>query len=189
MVRRKNYFIKKRFQMSFAFRFLALLFIESLFILQLFMYIANNTITVGYANSSLQISKTSSFFWAPFTLITLIIVFGVSLVGTIVFIFLSHRIAGPLYRFEKTLKEMESGDLTLRVDLRRTDQLIELKEAFNALIISLDKKISSIKNEIDEAHKLLAKNDDPHIVSKLNKAVEILKKEVDYFKVSSETKE
>ena len=38
-------------------------------------------------------------------------------------IYLTHRLAGPLYRLEQTAKELVGGNLSLRIRLRKGDQL------------------------------------------------------------------
>lgn len=43
----------------------------------------------------------------------------------------SHRMAGPIYKFEKCCASVASGDLTCRISLRRGDHLTELQDQFN----------------------------------------------------------
>ncbi len=185
MIRRKNYFIKKRFQISFLYRFILLLLLESVLIGWLFMYISNNTLTTGYLNSILRIERTSNFFFIQILFIMLIVGLGITIAGMIIFILLSHRIAGPLYRFEADLKEIGSGDLTKRINLRKTDQLAELKEALNALVGSFDQRMRRIKNNLAMVKKMLAEKDSPENNVKIRKAIELLEDEIDQFKVTS----
>ena len=112
MHKRRNYFVKKRFQLNFLSKFVMLLLIESVLITGLFIYVSSDTLTTGYLNSTLRIEKTPDFFMFSLVLIMLIAAVGMGITGMILFIFLSHRIAGPLFRFEKTLKIIEEGDLT-----------------------------------------------------------------------------
>jgi methyl-accepting chemotaxis protein len=49
----------------------------------------------------------------------------------------SHRIAGPIYRFEKSAQIISTGDLTHRVSLRTGDELTELQEEFNGMLAGL----------------------------------------------------
>jgi methyl-accepting chemotaxis protein len=185
MLRRKNYLIKKRFQFNFLSGFVLLLVLESVFIAGLFMYVSHNTLTTGYFRSTLTIEQTPRFFLISFLLITLIVVLGMGLAGMVIFIVLSHRIAGPLYRVEKVLKEIGLGDFTTRVNLRRTDQLTELKEALNSLLEALDARMGRVKKCVEETQELLAKKNDPEMISELSSALARLRKEIDHFKVTS----
>lgn len=184
MFRRRNYFIKKRFQLNFISGFLVLLLLEAALIAGLFMHVSSNTLTTGYSDAILKVQRTSDFFMVSFLLITLIVVVGMGMAGMVVFILLSHRLAGPLYRFERTLKEIEEGDLTTRVNLRRTDQIAELKEALNVLILSLDKRMGRIKIDLIELKKLLSDKSDPETIKKIDRVMDSLKEEIEHFKVS-----
>ncbi|MDA8130306.1 MAG: HAMP domain-containing protein [Elusimicrobia bacterium] len=44
---------------------------------------------------------------------------------------ISHRMAGPIFKFEKSCSTVADGDLTHRVYLREGDQLTELQDHFN----------------------------------------------------------
>ncbi|MDD5627525.1 MAG: methyl-accepting chemotaxis protein [Elusimicrobia bacterium] len=52
-------------------------------------------------------------------------------------VFVSHRFAGPIFRFERSAQSVAKGDLTHRVSLRTGDELMELQEEFNAMIAGL----------------------------------------------------
>ena len=52
-------------------------------------------------------------------------------------IFVSHKIAGPVYRFERTAHIIAKGDLTHRIKLRHGDELSDLQDAFNMMTESL----------------------------------------------------
>jgi len=186
MIRRKNYFIKKSFQVNFMSRFVALLLIESLLIAGFFMYMSTNTITTGYSGSVLKVARTPDFFLISFLIMVGIVVIGVGLIGMVIFILLSHRIAGPLFRFERTLKDMESGDFTARINLRKTDQMTAFKEAMNFFMDSMDRRIANIKTGVTELKKLISRKDDPEVGPKINKIIDSLESEVKHFKVTSD---
>ncbi len=65
-------------------------------------------------------------------------------------IYLSHKIAGPLYRFHITLEEIEKGNLKTRIHLRRFDEAQFLADRFNRTIESLDFTFSRLKNIVAE---------------------------------------
>jgi len=184
MIRRKNYLIKKKFQLPLLFRFVLLIVLASLLVVGLFMLISSNTLTTGYSKSMLRIENTPRFFFPTLVLVALISAMVIAIIGTAIFISLSHRIAGPLHRFEKVLQNMEKGDLTSRINLRKNDQLMEFKTALNLLTESLGRKIVSIKKSTLEMDELLSKNDDSELAAKLKSKLEDIKKELKSFKVS-----
>lgn len=65
-------------------------------------------------------------------------------------IFLSHKIAGPLYRFERCFDEVTQGKLNTRVHLRRFDEARELVPILNQMVETLDKSIHNMKKILRE---------------------------------------
>jgi methyl-accepting chemotaxis protein len=65
-------------------------------------------------------------------------------------IFLSHKIAGPLYRFDRCFKDIRGGNLTTRAHLRKYDEALWLSESFNEMAESLDNQIATIKKSAEE---------------------------------------
>ena len=55
----------------------------------------------------------------------------------------SHRIAGPIFSFERCLNNVEFGDLTSRSRLRKTDQFPETAEQLNITINSVRIRINN----------------------------------------------
>ena len=60
-------------------------------------------------------------------------------------IYLTHKIAGPFYRFCKTFEAIEHGELSSRIRLRRNDEGIHVAESFNRMMDSIEEKITSLK--------------------------------------------
>jgi methyl-accepting chemotaxis protein len=65
-------------------------------------------------------------------------------------IYLSHKIAGPLYRFEISLQELEKGNMGVRIHLRESDEAQFLGSQFNKTAQSLDMSFSRLKNILNE---------------------------------------
>ncbi len=68
-------------------------------------------------------------------------------------IFLSHKIAGPLYRFQKVLDEMERGNLTVRCHLRKFDEAMAVGDSFNRVLQFFDSAIGRVKKITQEDEK------------------------------------
>lgn len=58
---------------------------------------------------------------------------------------LSHKMAGPVYRFEQTCKAIAKGDFSQRVHLRKGDQLMELQDEFNKMMDRVEAEINQNK--------------------------------------------
>ena len=74
----------------------------------------------------------SSFFYKIAIYILLVVI-----ISAIV----SHRMAGPVYRFEQTCKQIAKGDFSQRVHLRKGDQLTQLQQEFNAMMDEIEKRL------------------------------------------------
>lgn len=70
-------------------------------------------------------------------------------------VFVSHRIAGPLYRFRKVFGAVASGDLSVRATLRKGDYLGKESDSLNEMIATLRGKIESIQSHHGETQTVL----------------------------------
>ena len=55
----------------------------------------------------------------------------------------SHKMAGPVYRFEQTCKEIAKGDFSQRVHLRKGDQFTELQNEFNHMMDVVEERLKN----------------------------------------------
>jgi len=74
----------------------------------------------------------------------IVIIFAIAILA----IFVSHKIAGPVYRLERSAKILASGDLTQNLKLRHGDELKDLQDAFNSMSESLRKMIAKDREVI-----------------------------------------
>lgn len=65
-------------------------------------------------------------------------------------VFLSHKIAGPLYRFQVGLDEIDKGNLQTRIHLRKGDEAQFIADKFNHTTENLDFTFARLKNIISE---------------------------------------
>ncbi len=101
------------------------------------------------------------------------------LVIAILSIFVSHKIAGPVYRLEETTRIIASGDLTHQVHLRHGDELQDLQEAFNMMSDSLRKMVAKDREIIERLitagnqlqNTIKSNKQDPKDIEKVSKAL------------------
>jgi len=66
-------------------------------------------------------------------------------------IFISHKIAGPLYRFNLAFAELSKRNLKIRIHLRKHDEAQDIADTFNVGIETLDQAVSRIKKAVKDA--------------------------------------
>jgi methyl-accepting chemotaxis protein len=101
--------------------------------------------TVAVVNSRVVV-KTTADFLLPILIQTVIIVLTiVSLATIVVTLFVSHKIAGPLYRVKVGMKTLEDGDFSEDFRIRRLDQLQDLATTFDSMIKRIRGELKALK--------------------------------------------
>jgi len=155
--RRKHYFIDRDFQTRFALKFCIILIIGAVLSTGILFAFTSKTLTTSFDGSRISIEKTSKGILPAMLYTNAITVITISLAAIVVLIFISHKIVGPFYKFEKTFKEIGSGNLSLRIGLREKDQfsviakrINEMNEQLNDRIIRLKENATLIRSEMDQ---------------------------------------
>lgn len=72
-----------------------------------------------------------------------------------ILLFVSHKIAGPIYRFEHSLRCIDDGDLQHVARTRDSDQVKLMVSALNRLIASLRNKYTSLQGIEQELNQII----------------------------------
>ncbi|NQU74308.1 MAG: HAMP domain-containing protein [Candidatus Omnitrophica bacterium] len=148
--RRRNHFIKKRFQAKFILKF-CLLIILSCFLMGVLVYfLSAKTTTTSFEDLHLIVKSTADFILPALVLSSLIAIIIISLASVGVVLFISHRIAGPLYRFEKSIEQIANGDLTVNTHLREKDEIKILADSLNELVNKMRESIAASQRGVTE---------------------------------------
>lgn len=162
--KRRVYFIDKKFQANFILKFCALVAVGGLLSIGILYLLAMQSTTVSIVNSRVVV-KTTADFILPILVQTVIIVMVIVSIATIfVTLFVSHKIAGPLYRFKKTMKELEAGNFAEDFRIRHLDQLRDLAETFNSMIRKIREEALILKGSfknLEEKLNNISENDMP----------------------------
>jgi methyl-accepting chemotaxis protein len=146
---RRNYYIDKDFQTKFIMKFCGLVVLGAVVTMVLLYLFARQATTVAIVQSRITVRTTADFL-VPIMLQTVVIVTAVvSVAAAVVTLFVSHKIAGPLYRFKQTFKELASGNFSNQVRLRKGDQLVEVAGDFNHMIASVRSQILTARSNLD----------------------------------------
>ena len=148
---RRRYFINKAFQINIILHFVFLVIMGCSLSGLLIYYFMRH----GLEMESAAVIKNIMSMLIPTIIIAQVSVCIVSLIATFyVVMFLSHRIAGPLYRLERIAEYVGEGNLEIRVGFREKDALMPLKSAFQGMIDNLQKKMVNIKNNCKDIRNL-----------------------------------
>ena len=143
--KRRNYFINKEFQGRYIFNYFIIAAIGSLLFMAVFSFFSSNTLSISYDDYQLQLGVT------PFILFKKILsaqwVFVVVGGGLVVVatLFLTHRVAGPVFRFRRSFREMIDGDISDQIILRPKAEGKELADLINQFNSGLSEKLSVIE--------------------------------------------
>jgi methyl-accepting chemotaxis protein len=143
--RRRTYLIKTGLQL----RYMGIIITTMLMVAFGVGWIIYHTSWSQIANTpDLTLDKLSMIFDSVNMILMQWIVVFIFIIA-ILSIFVSHKIAGPVYRLEETSKIIASGDLTHQVHLRYGDELGDLQEAFNQMSDSLRKMVATDREIIE----------------------------------------
>jgi len=149
MKKRRRYLIKKSFQIRFIIKFCLILIVASLIMGAIVYFYSGKTLTTAFVKSRLEIMSTRDFILPILIYSFLITIAAISILTIIVVLFISHKIAGPLYRMEKIFNEMGKGVFPSpeSIRFREKDELKSLADAMRSMVGYLRGKIESL-NEI-----------------------------------------
>lgn len=146
--KRKQHFIKKKFQFNFILKFCVLIIVGSAISTGLLYYFSKDTLTSSYHGSRLVVTTTASAILPGVIYTNLITLILISIAAIVVTLYISHKIAGPLYRFEIDLKEIATGNLTKKIFLREADQAKDMADSLNQMVVALREKVADIDADL-----------------------------------------
>jgi methyl-accepting chemotaxis protein len=153
--RRRNYFIKKELQGKYIFSFFLFVIAGSIAFTLIFSMLSSNTLTIAYENSNLRIGKTPLILLREMLSANWIFIVTAGLSVGIVSMFLTHRFAGPMFRFEKSVEEMLRGNFNFHIRLRKKDEGKELAEMMNRLNYMISSNVNEMRRLSDEIDEIL----------------------------------
>jgi len=189
--KRRNYFIKKELQGKYIFSFFLFVITGSIIFTLIFSLLSADTLSVVYENNKLQIGQTPSILLKEILSAHWIFIIAGGLAVVILSMFLTHRLAGPIYRFERSVEELIKGNFAFQITLRTKDEGKELAEKINELItviasdvremrhitLEMDRKLSEAYSAVRQSEKDKETAVDLEIASDLNRRMhDILQK-------------
>ncbi len=148
--RKRNYLINKDLQGKLGFGYLLITLVGSLLLAAVFAVSSADYLTISYDNNAIEVGSTPLILLGELARSGgfFLLIGGILII--IITIVLTHKIAGPLYRFEQTLKAMHERRLDQRISLRKGDEGQELGTLINDFNQRLSDDIRRIKDVADK---------------------------------------
>jgi len=193
--KRKNYFINKAFQSEFILKFCGLVVLGSAVFGVILYIFSKHVLTTSFENSRLVIKSTADYLLPGLLFGGIIVAILTALAAGIVVMLMTHRIAGPMYRFEKYISDIGSGRLCSDLKIRKKDQFQSMVAALNKMTADLklgltevnevSAKLDKLIEELSDSssREILLKEDIKRIVGELKKDKQNLSKALGYFKI------
>ncbi|MCG8685312.1 MAG: HAMP domain-containing protein [Desulfobacterales bacterium] len=147
--KRRQYYIKPGFQTRFTILFLSILIMGGVVSLGLTLAFTQDSLTSTYVDSKLVIQNTSLAIMPSVIFTTVLTTLGIGSIAALFFLVISHKIAGPIHRFELDIQRVAKGDLATRIRIRKNDQFQELAISLNQMISALNERVLEIKKETE----------------------------------------
>ncbi len=148
--RRRIRIVKMGFQMNFILKFCAVIILSALTIAAIVYVLSLASTTTVFENSRLTLKSTADFMLPILILSSLVAIIITGLITIVITLFISHRIAGPLYRLEKDIAEVNSGNLEVEIHVRRKDELQNLAKSLNQMVRTMRNTVGEVKQEITD---------------------------------------
>lgn len=128
--KRSNYFIDRRYQTKYIVLTLMLLLTYTITLMAMvFIPYVSDLASGGPLAQQAEAARTlldlHSRIWPG--------VIAAILLFSVLSVYISHQVAGPVYRIKKGIQKILAGDLTSPIHLRRRDDLKDLAECTNLL--------------------------------------------------------
>ena len=128
---RKRYLVKKGFQLKFMCVIVgAMILIASFTGLSVYTAIMQTLVTQFHGENLALIKHAITY---QLFIRSLLLIFAIAIMS----VFISHRVAGPIYRFEHTINALARGAEVKEIRLRKRDAFYEVAESINQLIKSM----------------------------------------------------
>ncbi|BCL61178.1 hypothetical protein DGMP_18710 [Desulfomarina profundi] len=149
-LKRRQYFINRQFQTRFILKFIVVLLFGAILSTIITIVSTQETLTSTFNGSRLVIEKTALAILPSVIVTNIITTAVVGIVALLLTLVISHKIAGPMFRFEKDLEDISQGDLRKEVRIRNGDQFTGVAQNLNEMVGSLNRRLSDVRLQLEK---------------------------------------
>ncbi len=143
--KRKKILVDKKFQTKFVFNIYIIIVIFILLLGLLLLYLSSHEMAGSIYSKIVTIKSTKQILFPLVLKLTFIILVISFIIVGVKFLFFSHKIAGPMFRFKRCLSDLKEGDLTISVRFRNSDELKDVAKILTEAVKELNKRMRKIK--------------------------------------------
>lgn len=144
-LQRKNFLIKPELQLKYLGIVLLLIFLTAgLVILFVNLTVSSSSKLEGLTFIDIVIIKDLVIKSVIFVVVV------VAVIITLIGVLFLHRLAGPVFVLEKVIKMVSEGDLSVKLQLRKNDELQFLAEEFQRMVLILNESVSKQKEIVKD---------------------------------------
>ncbi len=135
--KRRKLFINKTFQGRFILNVFLLILLSSLCSALLIYWITGGDLQAELQTAHGSITNALDHLGISIFIGNMVALLVAGIINIFMVLYASHKIAGPLYRFEKLCEQIGDGQLDGITTLRQGDQLQDIGRAFNEMVTKL----------------------------------------------------
>lgn len=154
--KRRQIFIKKEFQGRFILGAFAVILLAGLCSSALVYWITDGDLQAQSMSAHANLTNASDRLGVSILIGNLVSIVIAGVVAVTSVVYASHKIAGPLYRFERLCNDVGEGKLNTITHLREHDQLQELAQSFAAMVDKLREQRNQRQVVLDAVQQQLA---------------------------------
>ena len=157
--KRKKKLINNELQGKLIYQSFILAFLTLLIFSAVFLYVSSDNLIISYEQQRLHIGKSSIIILSQMLESNWIalLVAGAFIVS--ISILHTHRLVGPIYRYEQTMLSMLDKDLNQHIYLRDKDEFRALADHLNQFNAALSTDLRQLDSHCLELDKALKQND------------------------------
>ncbi len=156
--RRRKYINDTKLQMKFVSSFVIVCILSSILTSVVFNYLALIKLESLMWSTHINIKSTDELLRPLFININIINLLFVAALLIVTGLWLIRKITGPLYRMQKDIRKIATGDLSAGMTLRQKDELKDIAYELNIMIKSIRDRFAAINEkyaDISESVKVL----------------------------------
>jgi len=170
-MRRKKYLILIKFQLKYIFYILLFLYIGAA--VAGYTVYWTTWVTLGDKLANVYPTGRLLYIFRAANITLLLRILLITPIFVLIGTFLSHRIAGPIFRINKYIDALISGDYSQGLHLRKKDELKDVAEKLGKLREALSEKRKQAKGSLDDLKSKIESGDNLPTKSMISKIEEI----------------